>query len=104
MQRIAWCAAIENLAKSMSKQIKGKQRESKDMNKETFYSQVAQEVFLLNHELSIRLRMWSTDQVESRLLKDCGLPKDIINLMRKIDARMLLIGKAPQFSIFTETE
>lgn len=68
------------------------------MEKEQIYNKVAAEVFALNYQLSKMMKVWSQSQQSNQTFSLASIPQEIIDVMQKIDARMLVIGKSPKFS------
>lgn len=69
---------------------------------EKIYNKVAAEVFVLNYQLSKMIKDWSQSQHSNQNFSLESIPQEIIEVMQKIDARMLVIGKSPKFSAFVQ--
>ena len=69
---------------------------------EKIYNKVAAEVFALNYQLSELIKVWSKSQQSNQTFSLDSIPQEIIDVMQKIDARMLVIGKSPKFSAFVK--
>ena len=69
---------------------------------EKIYNKVTAEVFALNYQLSELIKVWSQSQQSNQTFSLDSIPQEIIDVMQKIDARMLVIGKSPKFSAFVQ--
>ena len=67
--------------------------------RESVVNSIAAQIFAVNHQITVAMRIWGLKYQPSDTMDIQSLPREILELMREVDALMITIGETPKYAV-----